>query len=114
MIAEYRRASVFVYPSLAETGEALGLAPLEAMASGCAALVSSLECFADYIEDGETGLMFDHRGSDPAAELTAQLARLIAEPDSLRRIADSGRRAATRFGVASIGTRMLDDFSALL
>lgn len=114
LIAEYRRASVFVYPSLAETGEALGLAPLEAMASGCAALVSSLECFADYIEDGETGLVFDHRGSDPAAELAAQLARLITEPDLLRWIADSGRRAATQFGAASIATSMLDDFSALL
>jgi len=30
----YERATVFAYPSLAEKGEAFGVAPLEAMASG--------------------------------------------------------------------------------
>lgn len=114
LAAEYRRASVFVYPSLAETGEALGLAPLEAMAAGCAAVVSGLECFADYIEDGVTGMAFDHRGSDPAADLAAKLARLIGEPDLLPRIADGGRRAAANFGVAPIAARMLGDFHSLL
>lgn len=114
LTAEYRRASVFVYPSLAETGEALGLAPLEAMAAGCAAVVSRLECFADYIEDGMTGLSFDHRGSNPAANLAAKLARLIGEPDLMRRISTAGRRAAEQFGVAPIAARMLEDFNTLL
>ena len=44
----YRSASLFVYPTLAEKGEALPIAPLEALAMGCPALVSSLECFTDY------------------------------------------------------------------
>lgn len=114
LAAGYRRAAIFVYPSLAETGEALGLAPLEAMAAGCAAVVSGLQCFADYIEDGVTGLTFDHRGSDPAADLAAKLTRLIAEPELLPRIADGGRRAAVNFGVAPIAARMLGDFHALL
>ncbi len=114
LAAEYRRAAIFVYPSLAETGEALGLAPLEAMASGCAALVSSLECFADYIEDGVTGLVFDHRSNDPAADLATKLASLMAEPDLLRQISAAGRVAAKEFGVAPIAMRMLDDFRALL
>jgi glycosyltransferase involved in cell wall biosynthesis len=111
---EYRRASIFVYPSLAETGEALGLAPLEAMAAGCAALVSRLDCFADYIEDEATGLSFDHRSDDPVADFAARLARLIAEPDLLRRIGGGGRAKAQGFGVAPIAARMLDDFRALL
>jgi glycosyltransferase involved in cell wall biosynthesis len=110
----YRRAAIFVYPSLAETGEALGLAPLEAMAAGCAAVVSGLQCFADYIQDGVTGLTFDHRGPDPAVQLAARLARLIAEPDLLARIAKDGRRAAANFAVAPIAARMLDDFRTLL
>lgn len=114
MAAQYRRAAIFVYPSLAETGEALGLAPLEAMAAGCAAVVSALECFADYIEDGVTGLTFDHRSRDPAADLADRLARLIAEPDLLARVAQEGRRAAAKFGVAPIAARMLDDFRTLL
>jgi glycosyltransferase involved in cell wall biosynthesis len=114
LASEYRRACVFVYPSLAEAGEALPLAPLEAMACGCAAIVSGLQCFADYIEDGVTGLSFDHRGNDPAADLAAKLARLIAAPDVLQRIAEDGHHAAQKFGVAPIAARMLDDFRALL
>jgi glycosyltransferase involved in cell wall biosynthesis len=110
----YRRAAIFVYPSLAETGEALPVAPLEAMAAGCAAVVSGLQCFADYIEDGVTGVTFDHRSSDPAAGLAAKLARLIAEPDLLRRVAEGGCRAAANFGVTPIAARMLDDFRELL
>jgi glycosyltransferase involved in cell wall biosynthesis len=114
LAAEYRRACMFTYPSLAETGEALGLAPLEAMAAGCVAVVSRLECFADYIEDGVSGVTFDHRGNDPAADLAAQLARLITEPDLLRRVSEAGRCAAEQYGVAPIATRMLEDFSTLL
>src|SRR5262249_19114404 len=61
LIREYQGGSIFVYPSLAERGEALPVAPLEAMAAGCATVVSNLRCFEDYIEPGITGLKFDHR-----------------------------------------------------
>ena len=66
---EFRSARLFVYPSLAETGETFGLAPLEAMAHGCAVLVSNLDCFHDFIRDGETGFIFDHRIDQPAKAL---------------------------------------------
>ena len=36
LVRQYRESSVFVYPSVAEKGETFGLAPLEAMALGCA------------------------------------------------------------------------------
>ena len=62
---EYRNSLVFAYPSVAETGEALPVAPLEAMAHGCAPIVSNLSCFRDYIEDGVTGFVFDHRAAEP-------------------------------------------------
>ena len=114
LAAAYRRAAIFVYPSLAETGEALGLAPLEAMAAGCTVVVSGLQCFADYIEDGVTGLVFHHRGHNPAGDLAAKLARLIAEPNLLPGIAAGGLRAAANFAVAPIAARMLDDFCVLL
>jgi glycosyltransferase involved in cell wall biosynthesis len=61
LIREYQSSSIFVYPSLAEFGEALPVAPLEAMAGGCAAIVSNLRCFDDYIEHEVTGLKFNHR-----------------------------------------------------
>ena len=84
------------------------------MAAGCAAIVSDLQCFDDYIEDGVTGLKFDHRGADPAAVLAAQLARLIGDAKFLENIADAGHRAAGNFSVARIARRMLDDFSSLV
>jgi glycosyltransferase involved in cell wall biosynthesis len=113
LLREYQAASIFVYPSLAESGEALGLAPLEAMAAGCAAIVSNLRCFDDYLEDGTSGLKFDHRSDDPPASLAAQLARLMTEPGLLQRVAEGGHRAASGFQTAAIAARMLNDFAAL-
>jgi glycosyltransferase involved in cell wall biosynthesis len=114
LIREYQRGGVFVYPSLAETGESLGLAPLEAMATGCAAIVSDLRCFDDFIEDGVTGLRFDHRGADAADVLAVQLARLIGSPEFLHQVAAAGRDMAGNFRTSVIARRMLDDFSSLL
>jgi glycosyltransferase involved in cell wall biosynthesis len=51
LAAHYRQSALFVYPSLAERGETFGLAPLEAMAAGCPPVVSSLECFKDFIRE---------------------------------------------------------------
>jgi glycosyltransferase involved in cell wall biosynthesis len=114
LIREYQDASVFVYPSLAETGESLGVAPLEAMATGCAAIVSDLRCFDDFIEHGVTGLKFDHRIPNPEESLASQLSRLITETGLLERIATGGHRAACKFQTPAIAARMLDDFASLL
>jgi glycosyltransferase involved in cell wall biosynthesis len=114
LIGEYQRGGVFVYPSLAETGESFGLAPLEAMATGCAAIVSDLRCFDDFIQDGVTGLRFDHRSADPADGLAVQLARLTGSPEFLHQIAEAGRGMAENFRTSVIARRMLDDFKSLL
>jgi glycosyltransferase involved in cell wall biosynthesis len=114
LAAEYHAASIFVYPSLAEKGEAFGLAPLEAMASGCAVVVSDLGCFDDFIERGMTGVKFDHRGADPERNLAAQLTKLMGEPETLEGLARGGRSAAHRFKTPAIAARMLDDFSSLV
>jgi len=114
LIEEYRTAAVFVYPSLAEKGEAFGLAPLEAMAAGCAVVVSGLRCFDDFIEDGVSGLKFDHRGRSPERSLARQLARLVEDQGLRDRIAAGGHHAARNFQVPAIARRMLDDFASLM
>lgn len=114
LIEVYRSAEIFVYPSLAETGEAFGLAPLEAMAAGCAVIVSDLRCFDDFVEDGITGLKFDHRVKTPEANLATVLSRLTGDPDLLARMAELGHRAASKFRLAEVSGRMLADFAALL
>jgi glycosyltransferase involved in cell wall biosynthesis len=113
LIKEYQAASVFVYPSLAERGEAFGLAPLEAMAAGCAVVVSELRCFDDFVEDGVSGLKFEHRGPNPEERLGAKPVSL-AEPQLLARIAKGGHSAACRFQTPAIAARMLDDFASLV
>ncbi len=114
LIREYRSCSVFVYPSLAERGESFGLAPLEAMAAGCATIVSDLDCFDDFIEHEVTGLKFDHRGADAAAVLASQLARLATHPGLLEQMAAAGQRAARKFQSAAIAARMIEDFTSLV
>jgi glycosyltransferase involved in cell wall biosynthesis len=114
LIREYQSASIFAYPSLAETGEAFGLAPLEAMAAGCAVIVSDLRCFDDFVEHDRTGLRFDHRGSSAESDLVSQLSRLITQQDLLERIATAGNLAAHGFRTETIAASMLDDFSLLL
>jgi len=114
LIREYQGGAIFVYPSLAARGEALPVAPLEAMATGCATVVSDLRCFDDYIDHGVTGLKFDHTGNKPARDLAAQLLRLMTEPGLLEGIAAAGVRAAERFRPDAITQQMLGDFAELL
>lgn len=113
LVREYRTAAIFVYPSLAELGESFGLAPLEAMAGNCAAIVSDLRCFDDFIEDGVTGYRFDHRSGEAVDDLARALARLMTDPASLERIATAGSRVAAGFATAPIAARMLADFAAV-
>jgi glycosyltransferase involved in cell wall biosynthesis len=113
--AEYRSAMLFVYPTVAEGGEALPLAPLEAMAHGCAPVVSDLPCFRDYIEDSVTGFVFDHRGSDAAEKLAARLLlALELETSALRQIGAAARAKAAEFAVEPVAQRYLDDFASVL
>ncbi len=110
----YRQASIFVYPSVAEKGETFGLAPLEAMALGCPAVVSDLACFRDFIVDGETGLVFDHRGPDPAANLGAKLQQLASDPALRARLVRQGYDRAREFTREKVAALYLEDFARLL
>jgi glycosyltransferase involved in cell wall biosynthesis len=114
LIREYRKGAIFVYPSLAEFGEALPVAPLEAMAARCAVVVSNMRCFDDYIEPGVTGLRFEHRDATPEVNLGSQLISLIDAPDRLNQIAEAGHQSACKFRTPAIAARMLDDFASLL
>jgi len=110
----YQAARVFVYPSLAEKGEALPVAPLEAMANGCVPLVSNLDCFRDYIEDGVTGFVFDHRKHAPEENLATRLRDILSlRSDELARIADAARGTAAEFAVDVVAEKYLEDFASL-
>ena len=108
-----RAARIFVYPSLAERGESFGLAPLEAMAQGCAVFVSDLACFRDFIRDGETGFVFNHRAANPAESLRAKIQNVIVDPTLLSTVADAGYRKSAEYSLACVADQFLEDFNSL-
>ena len=109
-----RSARIFVYPSLAERGESFGLAPLEAMTHGCAVLISKLDCFGDFIPDGETGFVFDHRSNDPTESLRAKLETMVRDETMLSRVADAGQRKSAEYSLSRVADRFIADFSSLI
>jgi glycosyltransferase involved in cell wall biosynthesis len=111
---QYRSARLFIYPSLAERGEAFGLAPLEAMAHGCAVLVSNLDCFADFVRDGETGFVFDHRAADPAAALTEKMRQVIVDQALLAGVAGAGERKSAEYALEHVADQFLADFDLVI
>lgn len=113
LAAIYQQADLFCYPSLAEFGEALPVAPLEALACGVPVVVSSLECFRDFITDRENGFFFDHRSGNPAAQLAAQLQQAVAAPENLAHMGQQATATAQQFSYPAVAKKYLDDFVAL-
>jgi len=110
----FRAARIFVYPSVAELGESFGLAPLEAMAHGCAVLVSDLACFHDFIQDHETGFIFNHRALDTTGALGEKLENMIVDPALLSHVAAAGYRKSAEYSVAGVADQFLQDFDSLI
>ena len=114
LVAHYRRAAVFVYPSLAERGETFGLSVLEAMAAGCPPVVSDLACFRDFVRDGVNGLAFDHRAGDPAAGLAERLTALATDPIRRQRLATAAYATAGGYTLETVADRFIASFHAAL
>ena len=109
----YGGMDVFCYPSVAEKGETFGVAVAEAMAAGCAVVVSDLGCFSDLVEDGRTGLVFDHSSGSAEAILADCLGRLLADEALRSAIAARGREHARRFDYPEVARNILDDIALL-
>ena len=105
----FAQAAAFVYPTTAERGEAMPVAPLEAMAWGCVPIVSCLACFADYIRAGENGFVFDHQAADPAAALSRAL--IAAASANLRPMGEAALRVRETHSPTRIAAQFLEEFS---
>lgn len=111
LAARYRRARVFVYPSLAERGETFGLAPLEAMAWGAVPIVSALACFRDFVTPSHNGIVFDHRGANSVANLTEVFAGLPQQP--LEAMSRGALHVRETHAPKRIAAQFLDDFESI-
>jgi len=110
----YDEADVFVYPSVAEAGEAMPLAPVEAMARGVVPVVSDLAVFREYLVPGQNGLMFDHRSKDAPGNLASALRELVGNEEQRRRLGAEARETAEHFSTQAIADKYLQLFARMV
>ena len=102
----YRRAALFLFPSLYE---GYGMPVLEAMAAGCPVVCSTAPALVEVA--GEAALAAP--ASDPAA-LAAACRSLLADEALRRRLIERGRARAAGFDVASLGRSLLKCYEQAL
>jgi glycosyltransferase involved in cell wall biosynthesis len=112
--AEYQSAAVFVYPSVAEKGETFGVANVEAMSWGCAPIVSSLDCFKDFIRQKENGLIFNHRGPDAAKNLADAIRTLTTDTTLRQNISQKALEVRQVYSPRAVARLFLADFASMV
>ena len=101
-------ADLFICPSIYEP---LGIVNLEAMGCETAVLGSRVGGIPEVVADKETGELVDYNGDGPLFEqaLTESIARLMSQPDLLKKYGAAGRvRAMTCFGWDAVAAATVD------
>lgn len=109
-----RAADVYCYPSIADRGESMPVAPLEAMATGLPLVVSDLPVFRDYVIDGVTGLTFDYKAASAADHLADALRRLLNSPQLANDLGRAASYKAKEFSYERVVDLYLEDFAGLV
>ena len=104
---ELRAADLYCYPSTAAKGEALPVAPLEAMACGLAPIVADLPQYAGVLEHGRNASVFAGDLDSIFMTLRGLIERPAARIELDRRAAEDARG----LDVASIAARHLEAWS---
>lgn len=93
---EYRISRIFVYPTLLNSGETFGVAPLEAMSQGCYTIVSSVPCFRDFIVDNENGVIFSDHSPETISQALAT-AMSASDNDAFQQCCNEAVKTAQSF-----------------
>jgi 1,2-diacylglycerol 3-alpha-glucosyltransferase len=102
----YLAADLFVSTSLTETQ---GLAPLEAMASGCAVVLARGPGVVDLVEHERSGLIVD----PDAQSLAAAAEQVLTDPDLRGRLAAGARERAKRTEARAQASQLLSRYQEL-
>ena len=85
---------------------------LEAMAAGVPVVASRVGGIPDLVENGKTGLLFDPRNGD---DMSAAIAKLLAEPELGRTLAaEAKRQAQERFHPLVVARRHVEIYREML
>jgi glycosyltransferase involved in cell wall biosynthesis len=106
LCALYRRATVFVFPSLYE---GFGLPLLEAMAAGACVVARRASAMAEVV--GDAGLCLETASPD---ELASGLATLLQDNDARGRLSEAARHQARLFSVRRMAEQTLDVYRRAL
>lgn len=98
--ALYRRASVFVFPSIAE---GFGFPPLEAMACGTPVICGRADSLPEVV--GDAAIIVDVR--DPNA-IASAIQKILSDPGYARERREAGLAQAARFDWSFAANRMAD------
>ena len=98
----YQEADVTLFTSMME-GEAFGLVPLEAMASGCPVVTTGVGGSREYCRDGFNCLLVPPGESSALAGAITHLAK---RPEERRRFAEGGRDTARQLTLARQASRI--------
>lgn len=104
-----REAHIFCYPSEADMGETFGVAPLEAMGLGLVPIVSSLNCFSDFIRNGENGLVYDHRADNASEQLAQRIKKLINDERLYKKYSESAIKTSSLFSIRNIAEQYIKE-----
>lgn len=113
LAAIYHGIDLFCYPSCSGRGETFGVAVAEAMAAGAVPVVSQLPCFADFVQPGVNGAVFDHTAPDAAERLANALRGLLLDPAAQPRLAQAAQATTRRYDFPVFAAGLLADFSTL-
>ena len=113
---EMKKASFFLYPSMAQRGETFGLSALEAMSCACVPVVSALDCFTDFISSGVEGFYLDGAVNDNIQySIESKLNEILSLPNStVGKMATSSWGRAKEYGLKKVAEKYLEDFNCLL
>jgi glycosyltransferase involved in cell wall biosynthesis len=114
LAAFYSTGDILVYPSIAELGEAMPLAPLEGMARGLVPVVSDIAAFREYLEPEVNGIVFNHRNGQGPRNLARVLNDLVTDADKRARLGAAARAAAEKFSPAAIADKYLQLFEKVI
>jgi glycosyltransferase involved in cell wall biosynthesis len=105
----FATATAAVFPSQAEC---FALAPLEAMANGCAVIYTNQSSGPELITDGKNGLLIDPNSADAIA---AAIIQLLQDVTLRNRLAAAGKATvAEKFNIQAIGQQHMDFYKTIV